>query len=306
MDLAEFVQQGWQDHVKDSPSVMGRLPEGVSLVAKANDLPSLAALIVHVAGEHMGLWDEGLALLARLESLPVFDSASAEGKAVLRSQAVLNHCKGNREATKRLLERARTGGEVPDASDRIRVLATASSALAQQKRTKDATAALEEALSLASYGPKKTDPAARALAVSGNNLACELEQKEALTDSEKDLMLRAAFAGRKFWEIAGSWTEVERAEYRLALSHLRAGKTALALEHARKCLEIVLANGSEPAEVFFANEALARALAASGDREGARSSREKAAAVVSSVADEDSRDYCKGELAKLDASLGSA
>jgi tetratricopeptide (TPR) repeat protein len=303
MTLEEFVGKGWQDHATDAEGVFARLPEGLALVRDKAHLPALGGLVVHVAGEHLGRWDEGLALLERLTALPEWDPATPEAKAVRRGESVLHLCAGREAEAARLEEAGRSGGGLPAASDRIRVLATAASALGARKRTDDARRLFEDALALASYGPGKADPAARALAMTGNNLAVELENRPVRTPAERDLMLRAAHAGRTWWEVAGGWTEVERAEYRLAMSHLKAGDGAAALRHATRCREVVRENGDPPDEGFFAHEAMALAYAAVGDAEAARRERDAAAARLPAIADEGFRSYCAGELARLHASL---
>jgi hypothetical protein len=304
MTLDEFVSQGWMDHATDAEGVMARLDQGVALMTDARHLPGLAALITHVAGEHLGRWDDGIALLESMAQSAVFDPSTPEGKAVRRSQAILHRCAGNHAAEERSFAASKTGGATSEASDRIRLLAVSASALLGQKRLSEASGDFEAAVALASYGPDAKDPAARALAVTGNNLACELENRPTLSPEEQDLMLRAARAGRQFWEIAGTWKEVERAEYRLALSHIKAGRTQEALRHARRCLAVVQENGSEPGEVFFAHEAIARAHLASKDIGAAREERARMAEVLPRVEDESFRAYCTGELAKLDASMG--
>jgi hypothetical protein len=119
-------------------------------------------------------------------------------------------------------------------------------------------------------------------------------------------MLRAARAGRDFWAIAGSGKEVERAEYRLAMSHIKAGKVEAALAHARRCLALVEENGTDPGEAFFAHEAIARARLAAGETRAAREERTTMAELLPQVADESFRGYCTGELAKLDEALAGA
>jgi L-rhamnose isomerase len=69
-------------------------------------------------------------------------------------------------------------------------------------------------------------------------------------------MIKAATVARKFWELAGTWKEVERAEYRLAYSHKKAQQLDKALAHASTCIEIIVKNGSDPFELFFGYEAL--------------------------------------------------
>ena len=303
MTLDEFVSQGWVEHANDAAGVFARLPEGLPLISESRHFPAFAALVVHVSGEHLGRWVDGVALLTKLERLPAFDAASTEGKSVARSKAILHRCAGNRDEEARCFAASRTGGDVTEASDRIRVLAVAAAAFLGQKRLADARRDFEKAVSLAGYGPTANDPAARALAVTGNNLACEFENMAALTDDERAMMLFAAQVGREFWAIAGGWMEIERAEYRLAMSHIRAGDPATALAHGHRCLSIVQANGSDPGEAFFAHEAIARACLAAGDVVASRRERDSMDTLLPAIGDESFRAYCAGELAKLDQVL---
>jgi hypothetical protein len=299
MTLDDFVSQGWRDHATDAEGVLARLPEAAGIATELRHLPAIAGLTVHVAGEHLGRWVRGIEVLENLERLPFFDPSTAEGKAVLRSKAVLHRCAGNADEEARWFAAARSGGDIPEDSDRVRVLAVAAAALLGQKRLAEASRDFEEAVRLASYGPTKADPAARALAVTGHNLACELETTEALTDPERALMLRAAAVSRTFWEIAGGWMETERAEYRLAMSHVKAGNSSEALTHAQECLRIVAENGMDPGEAFFAHEAIARAQIAGGNLAAAMEARGTMEACLPRIADESFRIYCAGELAKL-------
>lgn len=303
MNLEEFVSLGWRDHATDAEGVFRRLPAGVDLVREPGHLTALAALVVHVSGEHLGRWTEGVEILESLERLPVFDAASREGKFVVRSKAVLHRCAGNHDEEARFFAASRTGDGAAEASDRIRVLAVTSAAFLGQKRLAESRRDFEEALTLASYGPTSEDPAVRALAVTGNNIACELETRPHLTDDERSLMLRAAHAGRDFWLIGGGWMEAERADYRLAMSYIKAGDPATALTHARRCFAIIEENGSDPGEAFFAHEALARAQLAGGDAQASRHERDKMSTLLPGVADESFRSFCAQELAKLEAML---
>ncbi len=299
MTLAEFVSKGWADHAADAQGVFDRLPAGIELVEAPADLGPLSALIVHVAGEHLGRWEDGLHLLERLEELPAFDGETLPGKGVLRSKAILSWCAGDRAAADRYDALSYVGGEVPPASNRVRILATAASALAGQQRMKDARAAFDEAVRLAAYGPKAADPAAKALAITGNNLAVELENRATLPAEEMSLLLKAAKVGLEFWTVAGGWMERERAYYRLAMSHRKAGHAEEALESARMCMTIVKANGSDAGELFFAHEALALAHLVDDDRDAARAERDAAAAVLPTIADEGFRAFAAEELGKL-------
>jgi hypothetical protein len=71
-------------------------------------------------------------------------------------------------------------------------------------------------------------------------------------------MILAAETGRKYWELAGTWVEVERAEYRLAMTYMHAGQLDKALKHARLCESICNENDAAPFEKFFAAEALVK------------------------------------------------
>ena len=116
---------------------------------------------------------------------------------------------------------------------------------------------LKQALQLAESGLDKKDPANRALAVNGNNLACALEEKQTRTDDEKRLMILAANTGRKYWEFAGTWLEVSRAEYRLAMTYVKALDLTEALKHSQTCIELCKENGAGMLDLFYAYEVLA-------------------------------------------------
>jgi hypothetical protein len=281
---------------------MDRLPEGIALAGEPDHLPPLAALIVHVAGEHLGRWRDGLDLLARLADLPAFDPEEAAGKAVLRSRAILDLCAGEDAAFASDLERGHPGGDLPFESTRVRVLAVAAAALAGQGRLDEAAARFREAAELAGYGPARDDPAARALAITGNNLACELEERPGRTPAEDDLLELAAKTARRFWEIAGDWVNVKIAEYRLSMTYLALGRPADALAHAKTSLEICDANEAGPGDRFFCHEALARAHHASGDAGAAAAARDEAAVCLDGVR-EDMRDYARETLDRLNARL---
>jgi hypothetical protein len=305
MTLDQFCSQAWNDHSTDAAGVFARLPDGVALVTEPAHLPMLAGLIVHVSGEHLGRWTDGIGLLDLLAASPHWEASSPADKALMRSKAVLFRCAGDHDAEARAFAAGKTGEDVPEASDLIRVLAVAAAALVGQQRMSEARADFEACVRLAAYGPAASDPAARALAVTANNLAADFENRSALTGDERSFMIRAAEIARQFWAIAGGWMETERAEYRLAMSHLKAGDPASAGRHAAECLRVVEANGSDPGETFFAREALSRAKLAEGDLPGARGERTAMAEALPTIEDEDFRSFATEELAKLDASLGA-
>ena len=303
--LDEFVGKGWNDHATDAEGVWTRLPEGLALIESPPQMFALANLATHVAGEHLGRWDDGIAFLERMTALPLWNADSDEAKGVRRLQSGLEYCAGRRDAAEAKLKLAMPASPPHVDSPRVRMLAVAASAFASQRRVSEAAATFEEALRFAAYGPTADDPAARALAVTGNNLSVEFEMRPTLDDEERRMMLRAAETARRYWEIAGDWMTVERAEYRLALAHVKAGLPEKALAHAEECLRVVTANNGDAGEQFFAHEALARVRLALKDSAAARTERDAAATALPTIANEGFRSYCTGELAKLDAMLAS-
>lgn len=294
--IDDLVRQGWADHERDPGGVLERVGAALPRVDAAAQVPGLAALIVHVAGEHLGRWSDGLDLLERLAAR-ADDPASSEGQALLRARATLLVCAGERARGDALVDLA-SGGDLPPASTRVRVLAVAASALAGQRQTRTAMSTFHEALTLAGYGPDASDPAARALAITGNNLACALEERVERTPDEDHLLELAARTARRFWEVAGGWVEVERAEYRLARTLLALGRPQEALAHARACLTTCEANGAGPDELLFAHEVLTLVHRAADRADAAAEHRARVAALALEVPP-DLRELAASTLANL-------
>jgi hypothetical protein len=184
------------------------------------------------------------------------------------------------------------------ASDRIRVGAMAASNLAERDTTR-AQRLLQDALELAQRaGLPASDPMNRALAVTGNNLACALEEKAARSAEERALMILAAQTGRRYWELAGTWLETERAEYRLAMTWLQAGDPPRAREHAQACLAIVAAHDGPALERFSGCEALGLAERAAGNAGGHAQALADARAAFAEL-DPADRAWCAASLDKL-------
>ncbi len=59
-----------------------------------------------------------------------------------------------------------------------------------------------------------------------------------------------------YWKIAGGWMQEERAEYRLAMSLLKADAPKEAKVHAERCEAICLQNGGDAFELFYAHDLL--------------------------------------------------
>ncbi len=290
MDFDAFIDQAWTDHADDAAAVAARLQaEGLALVSQTTQLPAMAHLAHHVFGAHLARWQEGIDFQQALAALP----CGARGRTDARATAP--HV--------RALPRAGGVGDPrrgAGASERIRLTAMAANHLAEHDATRAATL-LKEALAMAeTAGLPDGDPYHRALAIAGNNTASTLEEKPTRTAEEKRLMILAAQAGRRHWAIAGTWLETERAEYRLAMSWLKADDTTQARQHAQNCLEIVKAHDDVALEAFFGWEALGQVERAAGNSTGHAQAVAQAEAAFARLADSD-KCWCQASLDKIKA-----
>ena len=243
MDFNTYINQAWAEHAKDAASVATGFSEAIGFVSKPTEIVQLANLVVHVEGEHLGQFERGINYL---KQLTIHSENTADSQAALtRSINILKITKD-------------PGSDISNCSDSdlIRILATSASAHFGQNQIEAAAVKFRSALERAN-GLDAKDPANRALAISSHNLACSLEEKAELNKEEVDLMLLAARSERRFWEIAGGWLEVERSEYRLAQSFLKARDYISSIKHANLCLTICEKNSAAPLEFFFAYEAIA-------------------------------------------------
>lgn len=252
-DFDAFLDQAWADHADDAEGVAARIAaQGLGLVQQAAQVAPLAQLAHHVWGAHLG---DGAAGSAWLQQLAGHAAADEAGLAtVRRCQASLALGAGQAQVLDGL-----------PGSERCRVAAMAASNLVDLDRGR-AAALFEQALAEAEAAALAADdPAHRALAIAANNLACALEELPQRSPAERAQMLRAAQASRVHWALAGTWLETERAEYRLAMSWLKAGDPAQALPHAQACLDIVQAHAGPALECFYAWQALGLVARAAGD-----------------------------------------
>lgn len=289
VDFDSLLNQAWDQHAGEPAAVADRLArEAPALADSSERVVALAHLAHHVYGAHLGRWANGRALLERLAALPAADASAAA--ALARFIASLDLCGGRDDP--------RTGMA---ASDRIRVTALAAASLAEHDAARAGGWLAEATADAEAAALSAADPAVRELAVAGNNIAAALEEKAPRTAAERELMIAAAQAGRRWWALAGTWLETERAEYRLAMSWLQAGDAERARRHAQQCLDIVQAHGSVALESFFGHEALARAERAAGD-DAAAAQAVAAARSAFDVLDEGDRGWCRATLDKLNAS----
>lgn len=282
-----FLEIAWNDHADDASAVALRLAQSLDLIVAAEHLPPYARIVTHVYGEHLARYADGIALLERLRAVPAWDASAATERAVTRGIATLRFCAGDAAVLGAL-----------EHDERIVVLATASSAFAEQKAYRRAIEAYAEALALARAGVADDSPALRALAVGGNNLAAALEEKPDRDALETRGMLTAAQGGVDYWRRAGTWLEEERAELRLSSSRRLAGDYDGAIHHAQRCLALCRAHDAPAIEQFFGVAALALAQRSAGLADEFDQSRRVAHQWHERV-DADERTWCDTTIAAL-------
>jgi hypothetical protein len=126
----------------------------------------------------------------------------------------------------------------------------------------------------------------------------EIDETSPVEDQER--LLYGAYAACLHWLEAGNEANHARGEHLIARVALRIGRIEVGLQHARRCLELVethreqMSDWDEP----FAREALARAMAATGQTAAARAELERARELTKLVADEGDRKVLDEELVK--------
>jgi hypothetical protein len=284
MNFDDFIKTGWADHGDQPLVVAERLSSSCHLVQTASQVPAFARLITHVFGEHLADWGAGIALL---QSLPCIDKEPAAQSAVAVSAATLRYGSGDTDALASLLP-----------LEKITALAGASSLFAAQQKGTFAIESYAEAL--AAYAQLEVEPKQapvhRALAVAGSNLAGTLEEQSDRSDAETAAMLLAAQSALRFWKLAGTWLETERAEYRLCRSALQAGLRDEAMQAAQRCLDICTQNNAPAFELFFAHAVLAMA-----QKDHADAFKKHRAAAIACLAQVpiDEQHWCEAELKAL-------
>lgn len=287
MVLNDFLKDAWRDHGDDPQGVADRLQTSTHLITTAQDFGPYARLVMHVFGEHLLQFPQGMALLTAMRNLPAFDGSSEAAGPLVRSMATLQFAAGDAQTLAELSE-----------EDRVSALAGASGIFLGRNDVDLAAQTLEQALAAAQREWADQSPAYRALAVAGNNLAIALEEKKDRTSKETQAMLMAAQTGLTYWKLAGTWLEEERAEYRLTRCLLQAGDVKGAAASAQRCLVVCQGNDAPAFELFFAHAVLALACRAAGDTSGFAVSRDAALRCLDQVSEQE-RTWCKGELEAL-------
>jgi hypothetical protein len=288
MDLQHWLSRAWDRHADDPVGVLAELPAAAASATADGEIDRLLRLAHHIVGAHQGGPAElaaGRALLARLAALP------AAGPVAQASALAYGHAL------------ALTGDALHPltalpGSEAIRVRALAAANLAEREPARAGRLLTDASTAAEATALPDTDPAVRALAVAGNNIAAALQELPARDAAATALMLHAARLCLVFWRRAGSWLEEERAHYRLAVCAAAAGDAALAREHARACAAIVQREGDVALEAFFAHEAAALAEAAAGDSAARDQAVTQAHAAFERLAADDQA-WCRETLLKL-------
>jgi hypothetical protein len=288
MDFDDFIASAWNDHADQPVAVARRAAAALDRPRDAAQAAALARLLTHVYGEHLGEWQHGAAILVRLGEQPA--AADHATQALLaRSSAALRHAGGEPGVLDAL-----------NTDDRAFVLATAAGALAGRNDWDRVAREYAQALDIADAGLSERSPAARALAVAGNNIAFALEQKPDRDAGLTAAMIVAAQGALTYWRKAGTWLEEERAHYRLANSLLQAGRDDEALASAHECESICSAKDAPPLEHFFAQAILASVARAQRRDADFAHAREQATRHFEALS-EDDRGWCRAELDRLGA-----
>ncbi|MDD4972857.1 MAG: hypothetical protein PHY93_00820 [Bacteriovorax sp.] len=283
MNFKEYLADAWSIHATNPRKVADEFKQNFNLMESEDDVTAITRLIVHVCGEHLGEWMKGIELLRKLKN----NATIKDPKEMNRYMAILN-----------LGNNPNTTIDNFSPSDQARIYASTASALANLGGLKNAEKFLKLASEIISTQLTNEDPANEALATAGNNIACTQEDKKERNEGEVELMILAATTARKYWEIAGTWKEVERAEYRLSQTYLQAGLLNKSLLHAKNCLDINSQNNNEPLEIFFGYEALAKASKALKNEADYNDALLKIKIAYSNLSADD-QSWCKAKLDEI-------
>lgn len=118
--------------------------------------------------------------------------------------------------------------------------------------------------------------------------------------NERETLLYSAYASAYHWRQVGNMANSARGEHLISRMAVKLGEGETALCHARRCLDLIEAHPEEMEDwdAPFAHEALARALAATGDRAGGQSHRDRARELTAAVAGDGERQVLESELGR--------
>ena len=117
---------------------------------------------------------------------------------------------------------------------------------------------------------------------------------------DRERALYSAYAAAYHWRNVGTVANAARGEHLISRMAAKIGQGDLALQHARRCLDLVQGNPAEMEDWDepFAREALARGLAATGQQDEAGAERAQAIELTAALSDEDDRQILEAELSR--------
>ncbi|OQW49132.1 MAG: hypothetical protein A4S09_03455 [Proteobacteria bacterium SG_bin7] len=189
MAFSDYIQEAWKNHSTQCEKVAADFPRAATLAITHDEINQFVELVIHVMGEHLGKWKEGISFLTNLKKITSFSKNSDVGVAIKCAIAAFQI---SDEQTPDLRSFTR--------SEQIRILALAATNLCDRD-FKKSKRLLSQAVALAETNVEKRDPANRAIAVTSNNFACGLEEKKSRTPEETEWMIACAEIARKYWEL---------------------------------------------------------------------------------------------------------
>lgn len=241
-----FMARAWADHATRSDAVARRLRMRTPPPQTPGQVAQLVRIVVHLLGEHLGRFDDAR---WRLEALRTHGLADDSVQSALRVAA----------ATLDIGQERASALDGLDAAQALRAEAAAASLCLGRGQVERALQLIASAGARLAALPNATPQDHRPLAIACNNMTWELNELGARRSTEQtEAMLRLASASREHWARAGTWLEIERADYGLAITHLSAGLHDEAWRHAAQCLAVCLHHKAPPYEMFYAHEAMAR------------------------------------------------
>lgn len=239
-DFETFINQCWQQHEAEPVQIYTQLEQALAQVESIKHAERILPLMLHTSIGHLHRPVQFLDSLDKLEN-GVVTQCLARQRAKLVAQYFVD---GNESliASLEVVDQRRVFAQIANELSAMNKLAQASEWLVK------ATAGLKV--------DSTTEPLARSIAITGNNLACQYEELAQRSEMDIQNMLEAATLALQYWKIAGGWMQEERAEYRLAMSFLKAGEPSKAKIHAQRCEEICQNNGGDAFELFCANDLL--------------------------------------------------
>ncbi len=143
----------------------------------------------------------------------------------------------------------------------------------------------------------------RRLAVDTFNDTWDLIGTEGRTEAQDLDMLTTALTSRYHWRRAGDPRNHAMSDWQASRVLALMGESDLARAFAASSMEICVEHDLDAFMVVFAEEALARALLAGGDKRAAREVLERAGALATTIADAEDRKAAEDDLDDLRARL---